>query len=278
MRSVAVRQDVFGTTTRKPAWRLEDLPDEHVRMVDLLIDSNLDALLDDVRPRTVFNCVPTAPTRSRPTASSSTRPTSTSSPGCCARLEVAVDRLLRPRRQLLGVRRQRRRPDRARPPGPQQRLRRLQGRRRQPASTIYGKRKTFPCANLRLYSVYGPLEDSSRLIPNVIRHGLDGTYPEFVNPAISRDFVYVDDVTEAFVDTALNLRRPTTASRSTSARGRKTTIGEVAATCRELFGIAAEPAFTMPDRRWDVQDWYANIDKARERTRLDARGPRSATA
>ena len=58
MRSLlAVRQDVYGTTTRKPAWRLEDLPDEHVRLVDLLIDSNLDALLDEVRPRTIFDCV-----------------------------------------------------------------------------------------------------------------------------------------------------------------------------------------------------------------------------
>ena len=27
-----------------------------------------------------------------------------------------------------------------------------------------GRKKHFPCANLRLYSVYGPLEDSSRLI------------------------------------------------------------------------------------------------------------------
>ena len=58
MRSLfALRQDVYGTTTRKPAWRLEDLPDDHVRMVDLLIESNLDALLDELRPRTIFDCV-----------------------------------------------------------------------------------------------------------------------------------------------------------------------------------------------------------------------------
>src|SRR5262249_37342469 len=69
----------------------------------------------------------------------------------------------------------------------------------------YGKREKLPFANLRLYSVYGPLEDSSRLIPNVVRRALEGGYPEFVDPAFSRDFVYVDDVTEAFVDTALNL-------------------------------------------------------------------------
>src|SRR5687767_14066374 len=51
------RSDVFGTTTRLPAWRLEDLPAPHVKQVDLLIDTNLDALLDEVNPRTVFNCV-----------------------------------------------------------------------------------------------------------------------------------------------------------------------------------------------------------------------------
>src|SRR3954465_4218489 len=58
MRSLfALRQDVYGTTTRKPAWRPEAQPRDRVRMVDLLIDSNLDALLDDVRPRTIFHCV-----------------------------------------------------------------------------------------------------------------------------------------------------------------------------------------------------------------------------
>src|SRR4051794_2245440 len=54
---IAVRKDVYGTTTRKPAWRLEGLPDGHVRRTDLLVDSNLDRLLDETRPRTVFDCV-----------------------------------------------------------------------------------------------------------------------------------------------------------------------------------------------------------------------------
>ena len=55
MRSVfAVRQDVYGTTSRKPAWRLEELPEDHVRTVDLLIDSNLDNLLDEISPAVVL--------------------------------------------------------------------------------------------------------------------------------------------------------------------------------------------------------------------------------
>ena len=50
MRAIlGVRTDVHGTTTRTPAWRLEDLPAENVSTVDLLIDSNLDALLDAIQ-------------------------------------------------------------------------------------------------------------------------------------------------------------------------------------------------------------------------------------
>ncbi len=130
---------------------------------------------------------------------------------------------------------------------------------------FYGKRKRFPCANLRLYSVFGPLEDASRLIPSLIRRGLEAEYPEFVNPAVSRDFVYADDVTESFVDTALNLSPDDYGESFNIGTGRKTTIGEVAATARKMFNITAEPVFTMPERGWDVQDWYGNVEKARQR-------------
>src|SRR5436190_17389699 len=51
------REDVYGTSSRFPAWRLEGLPRGNVLTVDVLVDSNLDNLLDEVKPRTVFNCV-----------------------------------------------------------------------------------------------------------------------------------------------------------------------------------------------------------------------------
>ncbi len=62
-----------------------------------------------------------------------------------------------------------------------------------------GKQKSFPCAHLRLYSVYGPLEDTSRLIPNAIKFALRGELPPFVSANTSRDFVYIDDVCAAFI-------------------------------------------------------------------------------
>ena len=106
----------------------------------------------------------------------------------------------------------------------------------------FGKQQAFPCVNLRLYSVYGPLEDPSRLIPNLLRTALDGGLPPLVDPDISRDFVYVDDVCEAFV------RPPRAASgplrRVLQHRQRpKTTIRDLAELARETFGIDAEPVF-----------------------------------
>jgi dolichol-phosphate mannosyltransferase len=260
---IAGRQDVFGTTMRKPAWRLEDLPDKPVRMVDLLIDSNLDALLDDVRPRTVFNCIAYGAYSFEVDSQLIYRTNFNFVTRLLARLNALSIAC------YVHAGSSSEYGDNAGGPSERDTLAPNSDyavSKAAAANLIYfhGKRKALPCANLRLYSVYGPFEDSARLIPNVIRHGLDGTYPEFVNPATSRDFVYVDDVTEAFVDTALNLEPAEYGESINIGTGRKTTIAEVSATCRELFRITAQPSFTMPDRHWDVQDWYANIEKAQK--------------
>ncbi len=271
MRSLfALRQDVYGTTTRKPAWRLEDLPDDRVRMVDLLIDSNLDALLEDVRPRTIFDCVAYGAYSFETDGQLIYRTNFHFLTRLLSRLEsmsvacfVHAGSSSEYGDNAAG-------PTERDPTEPNSDY----AVSKVAAANLiyyYGKRKRFPCANLRLYSVYGPLEDSARLIPNLIRHGLEGNYPTLVNPAVSRDFVYVDDVTEAFVDTALNLTPADFGESFNIGTGRKTTIGQVATTARDLFGITSEPSFTMPERSWDVQDWYANIEKSSGRLRWEPR-------
>jgi len=115
----------------------------------------------------------------------------------------------------------------------------------------YGKRKKFPCANLRLFSAYGPLEDSSRLIPTLIKCGCEGNFPPFVNGAISRDFVYIDDLVEAYVDTALNLREENFGDSFNIGSGAKTTIAEVAKVAADVFSLKGEPAYgSMEQRQW----------------------------
>ena len=55
--------------------------------------------------------------------------------------------------------------------------------------------------------------------------------------------------------------------------GRQTTIGELAEVARELFGIAEPADFTMPPRRWDIGDWYANSARAQKVLGWEARTP-----
>lgn len=59
--------------------------------------------------------------------------------------------------------------------------------------TLYCSEQGIP--TLRLSSVYGPWEDSTRLIPTLIRSKLTGDRLNLVNSV--RDYIYVDDVVEA---------------------------------------------------------------------------------
>jgi dolichol-phosphate mannosyltransferase len=255
------RSDVVGTASNLPAWRLEGVPAANVRGLDLLVDSNLDSLLDSVQPRTVFNCVAYGAYSFEHDSELIYRTNFNLTARLLARLS--------PRKIAAYVHAGSSSEYGNRASGP------IETILPEPNSDYavskvacsylfqyYGQMKKFPCVNLRLYSVYGPMEDSSRLIPAVIRAGVEGRLPEFVHPDISRDFVYVDDVCEAFVDAALHLREESYGESVNIGTGRKTTIGDVARIAQEVFHVAAPPVFNMPNRQWDVSDWYANIDRA----------------
>jgi nucleoside-diphosphate-sugar epimerase/glycosyltransferase involved in cell wall biosynthesis len=127
-----------------------------------------------------------------------------------------------------------------------------------------GKERKFPAINLRLYSVYGPLEDSSRLIPNLLRHAVVGKLPPFVDPNTSRDFVYVDDVCVAFILAAIKMQPELYGESFNIGTGIKTTIAELAEVTRSEFDVAEEPQYgKMEGRAWDLAEWYSNPEKAK---------------
>lgn len=258
-----VRNDAYGTTSRLPAWRLEGLPRANIRRADLLVDSNIDQLLDEIRPRTIFNCVAYGAYWFETNSDLIYQTNFNFTSRLLARLETRGISFYGHAGTSSEY------GDNASGPaetGPSAPNSDYAVSKVAAANLIYyfGRKKGMRCTNLRLYSAYGPLEDASRLIPNLIRLGLEGGLPEFVSPDVSRDFIYVDDVTEAFIDAALGLPEAYHGDSFNIGTGCKTTIRDVAAIAGEMFGIASEPVFTMPARRWDVTDWYARIDKARE--------------
>jgi len=129
-----------------------------------------------------------------------------------------------------------------------------------------GKSHGFPAVNLRLYSVYGPLEDTSRLIPTLIKHALSGKWPPLVNPHTSRDFVHIDDVCAAFIMAAAKIHPDLYGESFNIGTGNKTTIAELVEMVKRIFNVSEQPQFgSMQDRVWDLPDWYSNPQKAAEK-------------
>jgi nucleoside-diphosphate-sugar epimerase/glycosyltransferase involved in cell wall biosynthesis len=259
---LAVRPDVYAVEKRYRSWRLADVGDDNLLCVDLNDESATKNLVNSIAPQTVFSCVAygaysfegdaaliyetnfnsivrlTEMLAAKPFAafvhagSSSEYGTNCTAPPedavCLPNSDYAVSKL---------------------------------------STSSYlsyaGKSKSFPCINLRLYAVYGPLEDTSRLIPNVLRKALAGTLPPFVDPRTSRDFVHVDDVCAAFVMAAAKMNPGLYGEVVNIGSGTKTTIEELASLAKRLFAVDAAPEFgSMKGRQWDLSDWYADPRKA----------------
>lgn len=130
----------------------------------------------------------------------------------------------------------------------------------------------LPAVTLRLYSVYGPLEDPRRFVPTLVAHALRGELPPLVDPDTARDFVYVDDVVDAFLFAAQ--RELPAGALYNVGSGKQTTIREAVEVARRLFGVGAEPRWgSMPARSWDTNVWVADITRARDELGWEPRTP-----
>lgn len=116
---------------------------------------------------------------------------------------------------------------------------------------------------LRLYSVYGPYEEPSRLIPALITSGLQGRLPPLVNPDTARDYVYVDEMSDAYILAASrHVAEP--GAVYNAGTGIQTSLRQVVEIARRVIGIHAEPSWgSMPNRKWDTDVWVADNDKIR---------------
>ena len=116
---------------------------------------------------------------------------------------------------------------------------------------------------LRLYSVYGPKEDPSRLMPAVMRGIIKSDWPEFVDSSISRDFVYIEDINnliKKLID-MITLEKNKDFEIYNVGSGICTTIGDLANLLMSDFEMPKLNQSKFRKRDWDVENWYANITK-----------------
>jgi UDP-glucose 4-epimerase len=107
----------------------------------------------------------------------------------------------------------------------------------------------LPVVHLRVFMVYGPEQlGLHKLVPYVIVSLLRGEAPQLTAATRAVDWVFVDDVVDAFLLSAV---APRVDGRSLDiGSGKLVTVRDVVMRLRELVGNDVEPAFgAIPDRR-----------------------------
>lgn len=109
----------------------------------------------------------------------------------------------------------------------------------------------------RLFSIYGPFEDNSRLIPQLVLKGRHGTLPPLASPSIARDFVYVDDAVMCLRRIADVLSAGDSPGEILNVcSGIETTLADVAIASSAVFANVPTPVWgTYEARHWDTNKW-----------------------
>jgi nucleoside-diphosphate-sugar epimerase len=123
------------------------------------------------------------------------------------------------------------------------------------------KTEQKPITTFRLFSVFGPYEEPSRLLPTLIRLCLEGKDLTLVDPATARDFVYVDDVVDAYLrfDKLAGLCGEVvnigTGVQCSLAQVVDAVLAETKADVQCHWGA-------MPARIWDAKTWVGDCTKS----------------
>lgn len=124
--------------------------------------------------------------------------------------------------------------------------------------------KKLPIITVRPFSVYGPYEEPTRLVPTLLGKLLQGALPPLASPDIARDYIYVDDFVEACFAAATRLEHGGQVFNAGS--GRQTTLKEIVDLAIRLVDAKVIPEWgTMERRIWDQSVWVADVSKAKEK-------------
>lgn len=134
------------------------------------------------------------------------------------------------------------------------------------AATLFCQSRAFekglPVITLRIFSPYGPWDDSQRLIPYVIKLLLRGESPKLSTPKSVRDYIYIDDVLDVFLQV---IKVPVPKGKIFNVgSGVQYSIGEVVTMITEIIGNGVEPVWgKVSSQRPEPDTWVADIKKAK---------------
>lgn len=135
-------------------------------------------------------------------------------------------------------------------------------------ATLYAQgraiRQKRPIISLRLFSVYGPDDHPSKLVPKLIAGALAGTPIKLSRPEIARDWVYVEDVVELYLEAGRMASR-LHGGVFNAGSGRGSSIADVAETVLRLTGSKAKTQWdSFPTAQHDSSCWIADMSQTFE--------------
>ena len=124
---------------------------------------------------------------------------------------------------------------------------------------------------MRLFTVYGPFEREDKFVPYIILSLLNGKVPELTTCRQVRDYIYVEDVVEAYLEAAdISIDEPLTLNIGS---GIPITLRDLAQNISKFFNNAKVLFDAIPHRKKDIWQAYADITKAREVLGWQAKTP-----
>lgn len=131
------------------------------------------------------------------------------------------------------------------------------------AATLYCRseaiQKNLPMITLRVFSPYGPWDDPKRLIPYVISSLLHEKAPVLSRPDSVRDYIYIDDVVDAYL--AVTGAPIVPGAIYNVGSGQQTMIGDLVGRIVEVIGAGVSPVWgTREIARPEPTKWVAEIN------------------
>ncbi len=127
---------------------------------------------------------------------------------------------------------------------------------------VFNRVYQLPVVTIRLFSVYGPFEESTRFIPTIIGNILTNSPIKLTPQQASRDFIYIEDVLQVY-EMLIQQISKFAGEIVNVGTGKQYTNNKV---IQVLFKIMNKRVpikkGKYPNRSWDTSYWVANISKA----------------
>lgn len=120
-----------------------------------------------------------------------------------------------------------------------------------------------PIVTIRPFAVYGPYEESKRFVPTLMKALLSNKKMSLVSPETARDFIYIDDIVDAYLK--INELKNNPGEYFNIGTGLQSTIKNFVETAINITGKNIKLKWgSLENRNWDTDNWVADISKAKQ--------------